>query len=143
MRQNDVTAIGKEKKILKAENKRKEYRNMELQYKKVGDYYFPDIELSEQSHYPVGKYGRLRLEFLKEHRKGTYDTLLMNGKLNEHLHQTETEAKNQVRQMVDKMAKERGIDEELKSLDQLRWVAEMNNCKSCAEEIVMREIIFA
>ena len=116
---------------------------MELQYKKVGGHFFPHIELSEQSHYPVGKYGSLRLAFLKEHRKGTYDTLLMNGQLNEHLHKTETEAKNQIRQLVDKMAKERGIDEKMKSLDQLRWVAEMNNCKACAEEIVMREIIFA
>ena len=143
MRQNDVTAIGKEKRILKAENIRKEYNIMELQYKKVGEQFLPDIETSEQIHYPVGKYGSLRLAFLKEHRKGTYDTLLMNGQLNEHLHKTETEAKNQIRQMVDKMAKERGIDEKMKSLDQLRWVAEMNNCKSCAEEIVMQEIIFA
>ena len=93
---------------------------MELQYKKVGDYYFPDIETSEQIYYPVGKYGSLRLAFLKEHRKGTYDTLLMNGQLNEHLHKTETEAKNQVRKIVEELAKERGIDEELKSLDQLR-----------------------
>ena len=67
----------------------------------------------------------------------------MNGQLNEHLYQTETEAKNQVEHIVEDLAKERGIDEELKSLDQLRWVAEMNNCKACAEETVMREIIFA
>ena len=116
---------------------------MELQHKKVGGLFFLGLEPPKQVHYPVGKYGSLRLAFLKEHRKGTYDTLLMNGKLNEHLHQAETEAKNQVRKIVEDLAKERGIDEEMKSLDQLRWVAEMNNCKACAEEIVMREIIFA
>ena len=112
-----------------------------ITYERKGDYYYPVFAEHKQTCYPIGKYGNLRLTFIKEHRKGTYTTLLTTGRLNEYLYKVDTEAKETVRRLTAEIAKERNIDEALKATDTLRWVQEMNNCKACAEEIVM-EVIY-
>ena len=103
---------------------------------------YPDFVLPEQAHYPIGKYGSLRLAFIKEHRKGTYTTLLTQCRLNAYLHGIDITTKEQVRLITAQLAKSRGIDENLKDTNPLEWVAQMNSCKNTAEEIVMDEIIY-
>ena len=98
--------------------------------------------MSKQTHYPIGKYGSLRLAFIKEHRKGTYTTLLTQCRLNAYLHDIDIIAKKQVRLATAQLAKSCDIDEKLKAVDPLEWVARMNSCKAAAEEIVMDEIIY-
>lgn len=103
---------------------------------------YPDLALPEQTNHPIGKYGRMRLDYLKKHRSGTYTTLLTTCTLNQHLYETEQEAKRQIDLSLSRLAKERGITEELKATDPLKWVQEMNNAKHSAEELVLNEIIY-
>ena len=98
------------------------------------------LELPEQKE--IGKYGRLHLEYLKERRKGHYTNLLTEGVLNQRLYEIDVEAKTVVASIISRLATERGIDENLKTRDMLRWVAEMNNIKASAEEIVCREVVY-
>lgn len=115
---------------------------MELTYTEKDGIFYPDLALPEQTNYPIGKYGRMRLEHLKKHRRGTYTTLLTSCTLNQHLYETDQEAKRQIDLTLSRLVKERGITEELKATDPLRWVQEMNNAKHCAEEIALKEIIY-
>ena len=122
---------------------RKELDNcFEISYTEHDGILYPDFVLPEQAHYPIGKYGSLRLAFIKEHRKGTYTTLLTQCRLNAYLHDIDTVAKEQVRLITAQLAKSRSIDENLKAADALEWVAQMNSCKLAAEEIVMSEVIY-
>ena len=114
---------------------------MELTYTEKDGIFYPDLTLPEQTNYPIGKYGRMRLEHLKKHRRGTYTTLLTSCTLNQHLYDTEQEAKKQIELILSRLVKERGITEELKAIDPLRWGQEMNNAKHCAEEFVLKEVI--
>ena len=114
----------------------------EITYKEENGLLYPDFVLPEQTHYPIGKYGSLRLAFIKEYRKGTYTTLLTQCRLNEYLRDIDIIAKEQVRLITARLAKSRGIDEKLKAADPLDWVAQMNSCKFAAEEVVMSEIIY-
>lgn len=109
----------------------------EFTYREKNGYLYPELSLSQQTHYPIGKYGNLRLMFIKEHRKGTYTSLLTACQLNEYLHQVDVESKEQVRTITAQLANARSIDENLKASNPMRWVQEMNHCKSCAEEMVM------
>ena len=115
---------------------------MELTYTERNDIMYPDLALPEQTNHPIGKYGRMRLDYLKRHRRGTYTTLLTSCTLNQHLYETEQEAKRQIDLTLSRLVKERGITEELKAIDPLRWAQEMNNTKQSAEEIVLSEIIY-
>ena len=115
---------------------------MELTYTERNGVMYPDLALSEQTNYPIGKYGRMRLDYLKKHRRGTYTTLLTSCTLNQHLYETEQEANRQIDLTLSRLVKERGITEELKAANPLLWVQEMNNAKHVAEEIVLREIIY-
>ena len=115
---------------------------MEITYTEKDGIFYPNLTLPEHTHYPIGKYGRMRLDFLKNHRKGMYTTLLTQCKLNEHLYEIEQTAKQQIYLAISKIAKERGITEELKATNPMRWVQEMNNVKKCAKEIVLREIVY-
>lgn len=115
---------------------------MELTYTERGGIFYPDLALPEQTNYPIGKYGRMRLEHLKKHRRGIYTTLLTSCTLNQHLYEIELEVKQQIDLILSRLVKERGITEELKATDPLRWVQEMNNAKYCAEEIVLNEVIY-
>ena len=115
---------------------------MELTYTERDGIFYPDLALPEQTNYPIGKYGRMRLDYLKKHRRGNYTTLLTSCTLNQHLYEIEQEAKNQIDLTLSRLVKERGITEELKATDPLRWVQEMNNAKYFAEENVLNEVIY-
>ena len=111
-----------------------------ITYELRGEQYYPLLELPEQKE--IGKYGRMYLEYLKEHRKGRYTNLLSEGALNQRLYEIDVEAKTMVENIITFLAAERGIDEDLKARDMLRWVSEMNNIKASAEEIVLREVVY-
>ena len=111
-----------------------------ITYELRGEQYYPLLELHEQKE--VGKYGRLHLEHLKTHRKGRYTNLLSEGTLNERLYEIDIEAKQVLETIIPRLAAERGIDEDLKARDMLRWVAEMNNIRASAEEIVLQEVVY-
>lgn len=104
--------------------------------------YYPDLELAEGTHYEIGKYGLMRWEYLKNHRRGEYIKLLMEGKLNEYLHEVDEECHKRVELVMEQMKAGTGITEELKASNQMKWVGLMNNVKSAAEEIVAKEIIY-
>ena len=106
-----------------------------------GDYYLPDLVLREEEP-TYGKYGMLRKQFLKEHRSAGYQYLLLTGKLNEHLNQTDQEAREQVETLMEQMTEKQGVTEELKSQDQMERVRLMNNIKASAEEIVLKNMIY-
>ena len=115
---------------------------MELTYTERNGIMYPDLALPEQTNYPIGKYGRMRLDYLKKHRRGTYTTLLTSCTLNQHLYETEQEAKRKIDLTLSLLVKERGITEEIKATNPLLWVQEMNNAKHCAEEIVMSNYLY-
>ena len=104
--------------------------------------YYPDLELTKRTHYEIGRYGRMRWEYLKTHRRGEYIKLLMEGKLNEYLHDVDEECYERMELLVEQMKVGTGITEELKASDQLKWVGLMNNTRSAAEEIVVKEIVY-
>ena len=112
-----------------------------LSYTLHGDYYLPDLVLNEEEP-TYGKYGMLRKQFLKEHRSARYQYLLLTGKLNEHLNQTDQEAREQVETLMKQMTEKQGVTEELKAQDQMEWVRLMNNIKASAEEIVLKNMIY-
>ena len=122
---------------------------MKTLYEKLGGTYreengrlIPEIKLPEQTNYQIGKYGQFYLDYIKNHRRGRYTTLLTEGKLNAQLHEIDLEANEMLEAIITRLAFERGIDEDLKSHDMLRWVAEMNSIKASAEEIVLREMVY-
>ena len=117
------------------------YENLGGTYREENGHFIPDIVLPEQTDYQIGKYGRMHLDYIKQHRRGRYTTLLTEGKLNARLHEIDHEANEMLETIITYLAAERGIDENLKARDMLRWVAEMNNIKSSAEEIVLREVV--
>ena len=112
-----------------------------LSYTLCGDYYLPDLVLNEEEP-TYGKYGMLRKQFLKEHRSARYQYMLLTEKLNEHLNQTDQEAREQVETLMEQMTEKQGVTEELKAQDQMKWVRLMNNIKVSAEEIVLKERVY-
>ena len=112
-----------------------------MSYTLHGDYYLPDLVLREEE--PIyGKYGMLRKQFLKEHRSAGYQYLLLTGKLNKHLNQTDQEAREQVETLMEQMTEKQGVTEELKAQDQMKWVGLMNNIKVSAEEIILKNMVY-
>lgn len=104
--------------------------------------YYSDLELPEGTHYEIGRYGRMRWEYLKTHRRGEYIRLLMDGKLNEYLHEVDEECYERMELLVEQMKAGARITEELKASDQMKWVGLMNNVRSASEGIVIRELIY-
>ncbi len=104
--------------------------------------YYPDLVLPEGTHYEIGRYGRMRWEYLKTHRRLEYIRLLMEGKLNKYLHEVDEECYERMELLVEQMKAGAGITEELKASDQMKWVGLMNNVWSAAEEAVIRELIY-
>ena len=117
------------------------YENLGGTYHEENGHLIPNVTLPEQTDFQIGKYGRMHLDYIKNHRRGRYTTLLTEGKLNARLHEIDLEATEMLDTIIPRLATERGIDENLKARDMLRWVAEMNNIKASAEEIVMREVV--
>ena len=103
---------------------------------------YPNLALPEQTNYPLGKYANLRLDFMKKNRRGTYITLLTEGRLNEYLHDIDLQSHAMLDDIIPRLAQERGIDEVLKARNALQWAAEMNNIKASAEEIILREVVY-
>ena len=118
------------------------YEKLGGTYREVNGHLIPDVVLPEQTDYQLGKYGRMHLDYIKQHRRGRYTTLLTEGKLNARLHDINLEAKEMFESIIPSLAAGRGIDEDLKARDMLRWIAEMNNIKASAEEIVLKEVIY-
>jgi len=112
-----------------------------LTYTMNGDYQIPDLKLSEQPEKPLGKYGRMRKAYLKEHRPLIYNQLLLTEKLYPHLIEIDETAQSRLEQMMPHLAKDAGATEQLKASDPMRWVGLMNTCKAQAEEILMAELI--
>ena len=113
-----------------------------IEYERRGEQYYPLLDLGEQTTYEIGKYGKLHLAFIKHHRRGTYTTLLTEGRLNEHLHAIDEQAHEQMESYITQSAERMGVTEELKASDPMRWVQLMNNIKSLAEEIVLKEVVY-
>ena len=117
------------------------YENFGGTYHEENGHLIPNVTLPEQTDYQIGKYGRMHLDYIKQHRRGRYTTLLTEGKLNTRLHEIDLEANEMLDTIIPRLATERGVDENLKARDMLRWVAEINNIKASAEEIVLREVV--
>ena len=113
-----------------------------LSYTLHGDYYLPDFVINEDEP-TYGKYGIMRKQFLKEHRSARYQYLVLTGKLTEHLNRVDQEAREKVEMLMEQMAEQWKVTEELKMQEQMEWVRRMNNIKSVAEEMVLLEIIYA
>ena len=105
------------------------------------DFYYPDLQLPEGTHFQIGKYGHMRCEYLKEFEHGYYMELLLQGKLNEYLHEVDEECHEMLNLLVEQMKKKEGATERLKAEKQMLWVRKMNNIMACAEEIVVREVV--
>lgn len=116
---------------------------MNITYTKYGDYLLPYLKLTEKENKPLNKYGLLRLEYLKSNKKALYQELLMKDRLNEHLFSVSIIAEDRINNIINDLIKSNSsIIEKLKSENQLLWVQKMNNYKSLAEEIVLKEIIY-
>ena len=117
---------------------------LEITYHKEGDYYIPDLYLEEnyKKDYHVGKYGHLRLQYLKEHKKIEYSIMLIDGTLRKHIVDTDIQAKERLKILINKMLDKNPIDESLKDTDPLKWTGLMNNYKHSVEEILFKEFIY-
>ena len=112
-----------------------------LNYTLHGDYYIPELEINEGEP-TYGKYGIMRKQFLKEHRSARYQYLVLNGKLTDHLNQVDKEVREKAEILMEQMAVQWGVTEELKMQDQMAWVGAVNNIRNAAEEIVLNEIVY-
>ena len=132
---------------LKMENKELKENKIEnkygIEYTKVGDYFMPNLVLEKEEKIILNKYGRMRLKFLKENRKAEYTIMFMNGTLNKHLKEIQETADNRINLIVEQLKKKNNLTEEMKNTDQLYWVSMMNNFKNTAEEIILKELIYA
>jgi len=111
---------------------------MNISYTKKGDYLLPDLILEDKERFNVGKYGLLRLNYIKKEKLGLYFDLLVNDKLNEYLHNIDTIVMEMVQKLIKELAEKENITEELKSGNQMLWIGKMNNIKDIAEEIILK-----
>ena len=114
-----------------------------IEYVRVGDYYIPNLTLPKPRRTGnIGKYGRLKLNYMKKHNIPEYTEMLLNNELNSYLLDIEDECKNKIENLIKQMAEKENITEELKANNQLEWVGKMNSIKQSAEEIVLNELIY-
>ena len=111
-------------------------------YTLVGDYYLPNLLPPPSEDRPVGVWGRRRMEYLKNHHYAYFMELVMSGQLNTHLADTDERAQALFSRLVEQMAAQDGVTEELKAKDQMRWTGLMNNIAACAREIVYHEVVY-
>ena len=118
--------------------------NNKITYHREGDYLIPDLYIKDfnRNNYRIGKYGHLRLNYLKEHKRGYYTELMLTGKLLEHLASIDEDANKRISYIVSKLAEAEGVNEELKQSNQMEWVQAMNNIKNRVEEIVFNELMY-
>ena len=115
---------------------------MSISYTKVGDYLLSDLKLEDKERFNMGKYGLLKLEYLKKNKRGLYTELLMKDKLNKYLHDIDITVMEKVQKLIKELTEKENINEELKQNNQILWVSEMNNIKNIAEEIILKEYIY-
>ncbi len=113
-----------------------------ITYTLQGDYYIPNIVALKQEKITINKYGRMRLKYLKEHKKADYTIMLMNGTLNTHLKELQETAQTRIEQIIDQLKEKSDLTEDMKNTDMLYWVGTMNSIKAQAEEIVYNELIY-
>lgn len=115
-----------------------------IEYVLHRDYYLPNLTLTESKYnnYPLSKYGRMRLNYLKNHKKAEYIILFMNNQLHEHLYNIDMECQKQCEILIKQFAEKENITEELKATNQMEWVSRMNNIKNRVEEIILKEYIY-
>ena len=123
-------------------NLEKEIIENGIHYTLHGDYYFPDLELPEVPLQAIGHYGRIRLNYLQEHRPGLYTRLILSGKLYEHLAEIDQTSRRRMEQIIPGLAQTEGVEEMLKTTDQMSWVGQMNNIRQRAEEVILNELIY-
>ena len=114
--------------------------NNSLDYTLVGNYYLPELKPFEAP--PLGKYGRMRLRYLKEHRPCTYTALLLSSKLYDDLHDADETAQRMLDQLIPQMANDADVTEEMKASDPMRWIGMMNMIKAQVEEIIFSKVIY-
>ena len=115
---------------------------MKIEYTKVGDYYLPNLYYQEETR-PIGYWGMLRNEYLKEHKSGTYTYFLLTARLDSYLADLNEQAQERFERLIEGMKQAQGITEQLKAENALEWTGCLNNIRACAREIVEKEIIFA
>ena len=114
----------------------------DIEYHLEGDYYIPNLIMSKQEKITLNKYGRMRLKYLKEHKKSDYTIMLMNGTLSTHLKEIQKTADNRVQQIISELKVKSDLTEDMKNTDMFYWVGTMNSIKAQAEEIVFSELIY-
>ena len=115
----------------------------ELTYTRSGDYWIPNLSLSQQESKPLGKYGRMRKKYLQEHRPVLWNSLILSEKLYPHLREIDETANRRLEQMMPVLMQSAGVTEALKARDPMKWVGLMNNLKAQAEEVILAELIYA
>ena len=115
---------------------------MKLEYIKTGDYYIPTLMANKEPEEALTKYGLMRKTFLKEHRRGIYTGMMLEGTLKEHCLSIQHQAEERMDVLIEQMAQEQCVDEKLKASDQMKWVRAINNIRASAEEMVCNEIIY-
>ena len=115
----------------------------ELTYTRVGDYAYPNLTLYNPQPKSLGKYGRMRREYLKNHRPILYNRLILSEKLHSHLTEIDMTANRRMEQMMDELAKANGVTEQMKASNPMLWVQTMNNLKAQAEEVILNELIYS
>ena len=115
---------------------------MKVTYTRKGDYLLPDLILEDKERFSIGKYGLLRLNYIKKYKLGLYFDLLVNDKLNKYLHNIDTTIMEKVQKLIKELAEKENITEELKSSNQMLWIGKMNNIKNIAEEAILKEYIY-
>ena len=115
---------------------------MKLTYHRCGDYLLPDLTIPDES-VTLGKYGRMRKTYLKEHKPILYNALLLSGKLTEHLVGVDAECRERLEPLLPQIMRQEGVDEALKARDQMEWVRRMNSIQNRAEEILLNELVYA
>ncbi len=113
-----------------------------IEYIRNGDYYLPNLVIEPQRKIDLNKYGRLRLEYFKKHKKAEYTILFIENKLVNHLEEIQETAMKRVEEIIQKLKLQSNLTEEMKNTNQLYWVGMMNNFKNQAEEIVLKELIY-
>ena len=129
---------------MKNEEFKKEFTDEKtgISYTLVGDYYLPNLILEQEEKITLNKYGLLRLDYLKKHKKADYIILFMNKELNKHLKEVQETAQAKVNELVEQLQSKSNLTEDMKNTDILYWVGTMNAIKNQAEEIVLKELIY-
>ena len=115
---------------------------MNIQYHKSGDYYLPNFTIEDQETQPLGKYGRMRKRYLKDHRPVLYSNMLLECKLFRHLAEIDRACEDRMDRIIRQIAEQEGVTEALKATDQMEWVRQMNSIRNRAEEIVLHELVY-